>query len=162
MPMDGSDPTGSGVIAKSTQRRCFTLAEANRTLPLVQRIVSDVVRQFGDLADMERRRATLLKQKRTEDVALLDRRATSAVDSLNDLIAELSSIGCQLKDPQAGLVDFPTVREGREALLCWKDGEDRIAYWHETYAGFSRRRPVTSPGCVTLDLDCDADVGLLD
>ena len=64
------------------------------------------------------------------------------MDRLNDLMAELTDIGCQLKDIQAGLIDFPAEFEGRPILLCWKAGEESVGHWHEVDAGFSGRRPV--------------------
>jgi hypothetical protein len=47
-----------------------------------------------------------------------------------------------LRDLDRGLVDFPALREGREVYLCWVDGEDDIAFWHDLDAGFAGRRPL--------------------
>jgi hypothetical protein len=51
-------------------------------------------------------------------------------------------MGCVLKDMDQGLVDFLTRRDGREVYLCWRYGEERVAYWHELQAGFAGRRPL--------------------
>jgi hypothetical protein len=45
-----------------------------------------------------------------------------------------------LRDLDRGLVDFPAIREGREVYLCWVEGEDEIAYWHELEAGYAGRQ----------------------
>src|ERR671916_3363847 len=47
-----------------------------------------------------------------------------------------------LRDLDQGLVDFPTLRGGAEVYLCWREGEDEIAFWHEPEAGFAGRRPL--------------------
>jgi hypothetical protein len=58
-------------------------------------------------------------------------------------IAELEAIGVQLKDFERGLVDFPSLREGRVVLLCWQLGEgDALEWWHDIDAGFGGRTPL--------------------
>jgi hypothetical protein len=61
---------------------------------------------------------------------------------LQALIEELDGIGVELKGVDDGLVDFPSNREGRVVCLCWRLGEDTIAWWHETDAGFAGRQPL--------------------
>ena len=59
------------------------------------------------------------------------------------IVAEVSDIGVQLKDHSRGLIDFPSMRDGRVVLLCWQLGErDEIEFWHETEAGFAGRQPL--------------------
>ena len=57
-------------------------------------------------------------------------------------MSELQSLGCELKDPEMGLVDFLSLRDGREVYLCWHLGEDRIRFWHDLEAGFAGRQPL--------------------
>lgn len=57
-------------------------------------------------------------------------------------IEELENTGCLLKDINEGLVDFFCVFEGREIMLCWKEGEEKIEYWHEIEDGFKGRKPI--------------------
>ena len=54
----------------------------------------------------------------------------------------LQERGILLKDPERGLVDFPSVREGRRILLCWQMDEPSVDYWHEVSGGFAGRRPL--------------------
>lgn len=54
----------------------------------------------------------------------------------------LSDAGILLRDIEQGLIDFPSMREGREVFLCWRLGEDSIAWWHDTESGFSSRQPL--------------------
>ena len=65
-----------------------------------------------------------------------------AATQVNSLIEELLATGCELKDIDQGLVDFRTVMDGREVYLCWKLGEDAIAWWHELDTGFGGRKPL--------------------
>jgi hypothetical protein len=56
---------------------------------------------------------------------------------------ELHASGVQLKDYARGLIDFPSIRDGRVVLLCWQLGEpDEIAWWHEIEGGFAGRKPL--------------------
>lgn len=57
-------------------------------------------------------------------------------------IEEIEKTGCLLKDINEGLVDFYSLFEGREILLCWKYGEEKIEYWHEIDNGFMGRKPI--------------------
>lgn len=70
---------------------------------------------------------------------------TEYLGALKDLREEVEWIageGVILRDPETGLVDFPSRREGRVVYLCWKLGEDEIAHWHEVDSGFGGRKPL--------------------
>lgn len=57
-----------------------------------------------------------------------------------EILEEIQTTGCLVKDLDEGLVDFPSIVEGQEALLCWKLGESRIEYWHGIEEGFAGRK----------------------
>ncbi len=128
--------------AATTSTKYFTVAEANAALPLVNRIVKDIVEQYrqvmanhaqlqeGHLPDPERDR--------------LESARSQATDKLENLSNELADIGCELKDRESGLVDFPARMDRRDVCLCWKLGEEQITQWHEVYAGFAGREPITA------------------
>jgi hypothetical protein len=63
-------------------------------------------------------------------------------DRLDKLLHQILNTGAQVKDINTGLLDFPALREGHEVYLCWKYGEDQIAFWHEIEAGFAGRQPI--------------------
>lgn len=63
-------------------------------------------------------------------------------EKIREAIGRIQDTGCVLKDLDEGLIDFPTVREGREVCLCWKLGEERIGYWHGMDEGFAGRKPL--------------------
>jgi hypothetical protein len=77
-----------------------------------------------------------------DQVAQAQARRTALTARLKEAIENIQECGCVIKDLQAGLVDFPTLFEGREVLLCWKVGEKGIHYWHETADGFRGRKPI--------------------
>ncbi len=62
--------------------------------------------------------------------------------SMRSALMELREMDVMLRDLDRGLVDFPSLREGREIYLCWEEGEDEIAFWHEPDAGFGGRLPL--------------------
>ncbi|MCP4250472.1 MAG: DUF2203 domain-containing protein [bacterium] len=140
--MNGRSAARSGALTVGKKRTRFTVAEADRTLPLVGRIAADVVQQYDRLERVQAQRKALPRRGDPAEASRLEREATEVVDRLNGLLAELVDIGCQLKDLQAGLIDFPSRRNGNDILLCWKLGEPRLAYWHDPSAGFSGRRPI--------------------
>ncbi len=110
------------------KRRVFTVEHANRALPLVKRIVADIVEQH--------KRVSALEDKSNPE--LRDQYAAE-IDKLRELARELTSIGVELKDWRRGLVDFLSIRDGREVYLCWKHGEESIEFWHDLEAGFPGR-----------------------
>jgi hypothetical protein len=61
---------------------------------------------------------------------------------LKEAIDDVHQYGCQIKDLEAGLIDFPTTFQGREVYLCWKVGENGIRFWHEVSDGFRGRKPI--------------------
>jgi hypothetical protein len=61
---------------------------------------------------------------------------------LRDALAELQDADVVLRDLDRGLVDFPALRDGREIYLCWLEGEEEIAWWHEPEAGYAGREPL--------------------
>ena len=61
---------------------------------------------------------------------------------LVECIDGIQALGAQVKDLDTGLVDFPSLRDGQEVLLCWRVGEPEIAFWHHPEEGFAGRRPL--------------------
>lgn len=128
----------------------FTVEQANRTLPLVRRIVEDVVDQH------RRWREAILEldlasqagePEESPRVVDLVRQARDLSRELDGYQRELRDIGVQLKDSRLGLVDFPSQIGGRTVLLCWRLGEPEVQFWHEVNAGYAGRQPL-SPALV--------------
>ncbi len=56
--------------------------------------------------------------------------------------AEIQGLGIVVRDPESGLIDFPSERDGEEIYLCWRLGEEAVAWWHPTDTGFAGRQPL--------------------
>ena len=61
---------------------------------------------------------------------------------LNEILAEFSRREIQIKDLERGLIDFPSLRGGREVFLCWEESDEDIEFWHDLDAGYAGREPV--------------------
>ena len=119
--------------------RLFTVARANKALPLVARIADDVVRKFADLRKLEDER----KKAKHEHLETVERRMFDLQGELEHHVQELADIGCDLKDPSKGLLDFPAKNVKQPIYLCWMKGEPSVAWWHPIETGFPGRRPVS-------------------
>jgi hypothetical protein len=124
------------------KRKLFELEEARSTLPLVSRIVSDIVEITATMEAvcLESREAAKLRDR--DRLGELRSRLVELADAHLDLFEELASLGVEMKDAEIGLVDFPARLDGRIVYLCWKLGEETIDHWHELTTGFGGREPV--------------------
>jgi len=124
----------------------YTVDRANRTLPLVRRIVEDIVREHQRWQDAVAR-LDLLVATNTDTVdirvAALERDVQVIARDIDAFQGELEALDIQLKDRRIGLVDFPTELDGRRVLLCWRLGEPAVQYWHDEDAGYAGRRPLS-------------------
>ena len=77
-----------------------------------------------------------------ERILTLQNSVEQYVTGIRQLLEELHAFGCELKDPDVGLIDFISLRNGREVYLCWHLGEDRIRFWHDLDTGFAGRQPL--------------------
>jgi hypothetical protein len=128
-------------VKPSVPKKRFTLQEANKTLPLVRRITNDVVRTHEQLTQLQAKLKTVEDTKATNAVQSELHKTT---EQLNAFIAELTGIGCEVKDFKSGLIDFLGQHQGRDVNLCWRLGEDKIHFWHELTAGFAGRKPIST------------------
>jgi hypothetical protein len=124
--------------------KIFTVEEANRTLPLVSRIVDDLVRGHKMWEDKVREfeLATVgSSPERPDAIAeLLQAEAQRLAVDIEGYIAELNDLGVICKGMGTGLVDFRGQIDGRDVFYCWKLGEPSVLYWHEIDAGFIGRQ----------------------
>jgi hypothetical protein len=128
-------------VKPSLPKKHFTVAQANKTLPLVKRIVSDVVRTHEHALVVQ---AELELLEDTKQTASMQAELKQTTDKLNAFVAELAEIGCEVKDFKSGLIDFIGQHQGRDVNLCWRLGEEKIHFWHELTAGFAGRKPVST------------------
>jgi hypothetical protein len=126
--------------------RLFTVAEANALLPVVVPTLESLrdLNQQLDTAkgELDRFTPAMRGNGHGMDVLALERQIAELIAQLTAGINEIAALGIELKDLNQGLIDFPAVRDGRIVYLCWRLGEDRIAYWHDLDAGFTGRKPL--------------------
>jgi hypothetical protein len=136
-------------MTQATRIKYFTLAQANKTLPYVRRVVEDIIAEYQEWKDCIHRYELVAAgvqadHGETEEQVALRLRVDDVARRINRHIEELNAVGCVFKGFDGGLVDFYARLEGRDVFLCWRLGEAEIAYWHDVDAGFSGRQPITS------------------
>jgi hypothetical protein len=125
----------------------FTVEQANRTLPLVRKIVEDVVQQHRRWREAILELDLVASSLRADDpgdrATALERAVQALAREIDGYKREIEDLGIQLKDPRLGLVDFPSEMGGRTVLLCWRLGEPEVQYWHEIDSGYAGRQPLS-------------------
>jgi len=128
--------------------RTFTLEEATALLPRLREILAEMQEKKPRIDGLRQEILAMTKKASgnghvvSQDVRDRQKEAQALVERLNELSAKIKDIGCEIKGIDEGLVDFPSEREGRTVYLCWKLGEETIAYWHELDTGFGGRQPL--------------------
>jgi hypothetical protein len=130
--------------------RTFTLDEAQSLLPVLESLLRAAIAAKKLMDEVEAEQQALshrifLNGGTFIDVIPLARRKAErgkAEQRAKDALAEIDSIGVQVKDLNVGLLDFPCEVDGQTILLCWKLGEKSIAHWHGTGEGFAGRKPI--------------------
>ncbi len=129
----------------------FTVEQANRTLPLVRKIVEDIVRQHRvwreKILELDLIASTAKVDEPRDRSDVLEREAQALAREIDGFEQELAQLGIELKDRRLGLVDFASEMNGRRVLLCWRLGEPEVQFWHEVDAGYAGRQPL-SPSLV--------------
>lgn len=126
--------------------KLFTVDQANATLPLVRKIVADVVREHAawreKILELDLMASSATADSDPLATQRLERDVQARAREIASFQRELGALGIELKDPRLGLVDFPSDMNGRRVLLCWRLGEPEVQYWHEVDAGYAGRQPL--------------------
>ncbi|TMD95827.1 MAG: DUF2203 family protein [Chloroflexi bacterium] len=126
----------------------FTREEAEALLPQISVVLREIqvkyesVLQTQEELDALRMQAAGNGYHLQDRIMNLQRELSQQAQTLRKLLDELTGFGCVLKDPERGLIDFLSLRSGREIYLCWYLGEERINFWHDLEAGFAGRQPL--------------------
>jgi len=124
--------------------KIFTVQEANALLPEVRNITGKIQRAHRQLAQYRDQARQASEAAEQGGGGIAEGVAYAAILTvLTTQLTELEALGVQLKDFERGLVDFPSLRDGRVVLLCWQLGEgDELEWWHDVDAGFAGRTPL--------------------
>jgi hypothetical protein len=129
--------------------RHFTPEEANEALaevrPLAERLVAH--RRALGTAQMQRAEALVSiagngGRVDSGELPRFEAEVQRAAAGVAACVEALNELGVVVKDPDEGLVDFPSLRDGEEVLLCWRAGEDAVEYWHGLDEGFAGRKRI--------------------
>lgn len=130
-------------------KKHFTLREANALLPVIRlelEALQETVRKMeSKVAELRMRQMALVTQGEDQgddpffelecDIEFLQIQAKGQIKGIH-------LKGAELKDIEQGLVDFPALLDGREVLLCWRQGEEDIRFYHGLEDGFRGRKPL--------------------
>jgi hypothetical protein len=129
--------------------RHFTLEQANAALEEVRPLAERMVAHRREVAMLLGRRAGLTTTIAGNggdldpgELARVEAEIADEAKGVAQCVNGIHGLGAQVKDADEGLVDFPALRDDEEVLLCWKLGEDEVAFWHGLEDGFAGRRPV--------------------
>ena len=126
--------------------KLFTVDQANATLPLVRKIVTDVVREHAawreKMLDLDLAASAEPAESDRANVERLEREVQARAREIASFQRELGALGIELKDPRLGLIDFPSEMNGRRVLLCWCLGEPEVQFWHDAESGYAGRQPL--------------------
>jgi len=130
--------------------RRFTLAEAQRLVPRLERLMREAVARKGEYEAVERAIQSFTQRVMAMGGMIVDReqvrqtreRRNTAAQNLRESIEQVQELGCVVKDLDIGLVDFPTRFRGVDVYLCWRMGERAIEFWHGMDEGFRGRKAI--------------------
>lgn len=161
-----------------TDYRAFTVQEANHLLPhlrevlrRIQRTREEATRHHEKLQVLDALWGDEVTRSENPDHEEYRERKQAISDAVHSL---RSTVETEIRDRgirfptgglQHGLLDFPTSYRGRWVYLCWRLGEDRVAYWHDADAGFRGRQPITDEQAGVMgreDDPAELDDSLLD
>ncbi len=137
---------GGNALVHDTTHELWTPERANKALPLVRRIVEDLVMQYRQWTELvERFEVASLRstpERPDPESEMLTKQVQAAAREIQGFVAELEAIGVECKGYEQGLVDFPGERDGMPIYYCWQRGEPSVAHWHPRDTGFAGRQPL--------------------
>ncbi len=133
-----------------TTNKLFSIQDATELLP----DLSVMIDEFRDRKNnfltlnnevIELRKIVEVEEYRKEELYRKERILKAIAAELEILILQINDLGCHLKDPDAGLVDFISLHKGKKVFLCWRQGEEEITWYHDINSGFAGRKTIEFP-----------------
>jgi hypothetical protein len=130
--------------------KTFTIEEAQSLLPVLESLLKRAIEGKREAEQVETGLSELARRVSNSggmrvdvaNVAKLRADMEAHMQRVRESIAEIDSIGVQVKDIENGLLDFPCSMDGQLVLLCWRMGETSIDHWHTMESGFQGRQPL--------------------
>ncbi len=121
--------------------KLFTVQEANEMLPIIRKELERLQRLYAFIAEQRESAKAAATVSNLGGGMIGGSRYVQNLYEVGKITTELHERGIQLKDYESGLIDFPSMYDGRIVLLCWKLGEsDQIEWYHELEGGFQGRK----------------------
>jgi len=130
--------------------KLFSVEEANMLLPEIRTILDefkDRKKMFFELKEeiIELTEIVDSEKYRSEELSKKERIMRATSNEIENLFEEIADLGCVVKDIDNGLVDFISIFKGRKVFLCWKQGEDKVSWYHDMQTGFTGRKKISDP-----------------
>ncbi len=122
--------------------RYFTLEEANALLVEIRPVVAEIMRTHDVISTRLPEAWPAISRAASNSGSRAASLLVFEFERLQNLIRQVQDQGILVKDLKTGLIDFPSLKDGREVYLCWRYGEDQIDFWHDVDAGFAGRQPL--------------------
>ena len=131
-------------IEQEFLKKYFTIEEAERLLPEIEKILSRTINLNKALELLESIEIEVYDDCYDDlsKVTKANKQFHKLSYEFYDNIEKLEEMGCLVKDLELGIIDFYCRFEGRDIFLCWKFGEKHIKFWHEIDAGYIGRKPI--------------------
>lgn len=129
--------------------RYFTVEEANALVPRLRPLLQEARDLKGQADAAQRELDELMPPAATNGHAqdpqalrLKGQDVSRLAHQIQRLTQAVEDLGCKVKDLEMGLVDFPSLRNGREVYLCWSVDDLAVAFWHDLQGGYRGRQPL--------------------
>lgn len=120
----------------------YTVEEANALLPKIEPLVAQLVERRAKVSRLSLEMGGLLMDMHSNIGGTLPSQLVQDFAVIETLVHKIQGYGCVVKDIHTGLLDFLSLRNGREVYLCWRYGEPKITFYHELHTGFNGRQPL--------------------
>jgi hypothetical protein len=124
------------------QIKLFTVEEANTVLPEVKPLMADLLEKRARVMVQRQGLGSLLDDILVDVGGPALNELVQEFEAIENLIEQIQSYGCFVKDINVGLLDFPAEIDGKQVFLCWRYGEDEVAFYHGIHEGFNGRSPI--------------------
>ena len=124
--------------------RYFTLQEANQALTVIRPLMDAIQNIRQEILARKPEVWPVVERAAGNGGSQAASKMVTEFERLDALVHQVQDTGVLFKDVNLGLLDFPALKDGREVYLCWKYGEQDIAFWHEIEAGYAGRQPIAS------------------
>jgi hypothetical protein len=130
-------------MASQADVRVFTLQEANSAIRDLREILPAMRETLQRIERMESRlsvldlicdRAVSSENSDLQEYLSLKVKYHRAIHEFEAMLTHVGESGYLLRDLDKGIVHFPAKRGSETVLLCWSEGEEKIAHWHRLEA----------------------------